>query len=179
MPRKRGSNPTPKPKTERADERAVEAVSDDPTDQMLGAIRYADEVDESEPEPAVESPTEVQRERERRIADATREYQRINNEASTIEAVDRVRAPVKAPVLPPLPPEVELRLRPKIYTVMRHPTREGCYHIPAGVLRVRTPGVSRIELHPGQVITDRDYDIDRLRVECGVVVEDYKPSSAA
>lgn len=171
---------------------APRAPRPDPADDMLSGIRYADE---PEPEPAPEPVVEAKRfarptperapvavpeaQTEQRIADAKRAFERMNNESARLGHVEELRKPHVMPKLPPLDEETTLRLRPKIYKIMRHPDRPGAYQIPAGVMRTRTPGVSIVELVPGQVITDRDYDIDRLRAECGVIVEDYKQTASA
>lgn len=162
-----------------------ESVSD-PALDMMSSVRFADE---PEPEggspasggaPSIEEvlPPEASTRRER-MAAMNRAFAERNTEAAMAEQSEIARRSVEAPVLPALDHETFIRLRPKIYRILRSPDRQGAYQIPAGVMRVRTPGVSLVELYPGQIITDRDYDVDRLQSECGVIVEDYKvPASA-
>lgn len=153
--------------------------SQDPALDMMSSVRFADEPDLPPTEVVARSASEEGKLRIARMEAMNRAFADRNNESAMVEQIETIARPAKAAALPPLDEEMVLRLRPKIYRIMRSPDRQGAYQIPAGVMRVRTPGVSLVELHPGQIITDRDYDVERLRSECGVIVEDYKvPASA-
>lgn len=182
---RRNRNPQPKAPQPAPEPRSRPTPTADTAMSMMDGVRFADDPNV---EAEVASGSELSVEdvlppealaRADRIAEMDRAFQSMNRGDAAGDPTPVHQRPIAPPPLPALSEEMVVRLRPKLYRIVRSQTASGGYQIPAGVMRVRTPGVSLVELQPGQIITDRDYDVERLRRECGVVVEDYSATASA